>query len=373
MPEQDTQMTPPPGWGMPFPDEQPRVDAPAEAPAPPAGDGLPTPAEVAAASSTGDDVRVDYRRENQRPLDHRRFVAHWIDEILLIGIAAGIFFLYQRLTIAAAVMYLAIKLSYYFVCESVWGKTLGKRAMRLRVVGLDGRGVTANKIAARTIFRLIELPILPIPLIVWAAWHFGEPRGLLLAVELVIAGSTMLLTGHRRQRVGDLAAGTIVRRDDRRFRSAPESPLLVVYPLVWIVGGLLAIPAFPDKPLLEMFRNDHPYMAKIDKICEKRVRMDKALEKLDQSNILTMRVFLRQELRKIQKLPPPPPEVRGDVAEVIRIHRDFNRELDRTLTDVRNAPGDPTPVIQTHAATLQTMAENAEHRFLELGLPYCAS
>jgi hypothetical protein len=208
--------------------------------------------------------------------------------------------------------------------------------------------------------------------IVWMALHYEEPLLLFLALPIVLAGFTMLLTGHRRQRVGDLAAGTIVRRDDRIFRPGSESPLLVVYPIVWVVGALLAIPTFPDRPLLEMFRNDHPYMAKIDKICEKRQRMSIALEKLSQQNVLTMRVFFRQEQRKIEKLPPPPPELKKDVAEVIRIHRDFNRELDKMLKDVRNATGDPTPVIESHVATLETMGEHASERMAELGLPYCA-
>ena len=333
-----------PGWGAPFPEEKPRLDAPSET----VGDGMPTAASVAAASYTGDEVAFDFRGENRRKLDARRILAYLIDEVLLAVVAYGIivFLIDEGITMAAILIGIAFKLSYYFVGETVFGRTIGKTLMRLRVVRSDGRGAPASKVAARTIFRLIEDP--------------------------VIAIVAMAVTGRRRLRIGDLAAGTMVRNDDRPFFRAAESPLLVVYPILWFAGALLAVPFVPDDALFGSGRNDHPYMAKIDRICEKRARMSKALARVDQANILSMRVLMRQEQRKIEKLPAPPPEVRKDVAEVIRIHRDFNRELDRALAEVRRAP-DPMPAIAAHAATLQTMAENASQRMLELGLPYCAT
>ena len=343
MPETDAQFTPPPGWGAPLPPEKPRIDAPAALPQ----DALPTAASVAAASFTGDDLVYDFSRENRRGLDGRRAMAYLIDEILVFAVAAGVYYAleYSRITMAVILLGIAFRLSYYFVCESLWGRTIGKAALRLRVVRADGRGAPAAKIAGRTIFRLIEDP--------------------------VIAILAMCATGKRRQRIGDVAAGTVVRNDDRPFVRAPESPLLVVYPLVWIAGALLAVPFMPDDALFHGGRSDNAYMVKIDRICEKRNRMAKALGNMNQTNMLSVRTLLRQEERKIEKLGRPPREVRRDVAEVRRIHRDLNREIDRTIADVHRTTGDPTPVVDRHAAILEPMLDHASERFRALGVPAC--
>jgi len=343
----DTEQTQLPAWGTAFPPEKPRRDAPPEI-----QDAIPTAASVAAASASGEETpRVNPRLEDRRRLDRRRWLAHVIDEILCaVGAGVGYFF-FSGAAVGTVMTYLALKLAYYMVLETAFGRTLGKRVMRLRVVGMDGNGVTANRIAARTIFRFVD-------------------EAAALGVLPVVAGITMLLTGERRQRLGDLAAGTVVRDDDRPFKAAPESPLIVVYPVLWIGAALAAGAALPDKPLLEYFRSEHPYMAKIDRICEKRVRQTEAMKSFEGNNIITWRIFFRQEQRKIEELPPPPKEVRADVKEVIRIHSQINRAIDRALREARRAP-DPVPVLDAHASQIQLLAENAETRFAELGLPYC--
>jgi uncharacterized RDD family membrane protein YckC len=333
------------GWSSPFPPEQPRRDAPESL------DAMPTAASVAAASVTGEDVRVNPRLEDRRRLDTRRLGAHILDEIVVaLGALIG-YFLFAGAAVGMLMTYLALKLSYYMVLETAFGQTLGKKAARLRVVDLDGNGVPANKIAARTIFRFFD-------------------EALALGIFPVVGGITLLLTGQRRGRLGDLAAGTCVRDNDRPFKPAAESPLIVVYPVLWIGAALAAGAALPDKPLLEYFRSEHPYMAKIDRICEKRVRQTEAMKSLEGNNILTFRIFFRQEQRKIEQLPTPPKEVRGDVKEVIRLHSQLNRALDRALRDVRNSPN-PDAALATHVPQIQLLAENAAERFAELGLPYC--
>jgi uncharacterized RDD family membrane protein YckC len=333
------------GWSTPFPPEQPRRDAPESL------DAMPTAAAVAAASITGEDVRVNPRLEDRRRLDRRRLSAHVIDEIILaLGALIG-YVLFAGSAVGILMTYLAVKLSYYMILETAFGQTIGKKAMRLRVTDLDGNGVPANKIAARTIFRFFD-------------------EALAIGIFPVVGGISLLLTGPRRGRIGDIAGGTCVRDNDRPFKPAPESPLLVVYPVLWIGAALAAGAALPDKPLLDYFRSEHPYMAKIDKICEKRVRQTEAMKSLEGSNILTFRIFFRQEQRKIEQLPPPPKEVAGDVKEVIRLHSQLNRALDRALREARNAPN-PDAVLATHATQIQLLAENAGERFAELGLPYC--
>jgi len=78
-------------------------------------------------------------------------------------------------------------LYYYFALESGDGQTVGKRLMKLRVVRADGRPADMREIAVRTILRVVD--------------GIG-----LYVVGLIV----MLATGQRRQRVGDLAAGTVV-------------------------------------------------------------------------------------------------------------------------------------------------------------------
>lgn len=69
------------------------------------------------------------------------------------------------------------------------GRTPGKRAMGLRVVGADGAPVGLAESLARNLLRVVELPLAYAPAI--------------LAVAL----------GPRRQRLGDLVAGTLVVRE----------------------------------------------------------------------------------------------------------------------------------------------------------------
>jgi uncharacterized RDD family membrane protein YckC len=91
---------------------------------------------------------------------------------------------------AAAAAWFGLVLAYYFVFEATIGATLGKRWLGLRVVRSDGGEPGVGAIALRTVLRVVDsLPILYL-------------------VGLV----TMLVTGKRRQRLGDLAAKTTVVR-----------------------------------------------------------------------------------------------------------------------------------------------------------------
>ena len=86
--------------------------------------------------------------------------------------------------------YLVVVLGYYLVLEATLGRTLGKLALGLRVVRTDGTKAGGGPVALRTLLRLVDgLPILYL-------------------VGLV----TILATGAKRQRVGDLAADTTVVR-----------------------------------------------------------------------------------------------------------------------------------------------------------------
>jgi len=91
---------------------------------------------------------------------------------------------------AGFLVWLAVSLGYYGVLEATSGQTLGKRALGVRVMADDGQTPAATKqIVIRTLLRLID--------------------GIFF---YAVALAVVLATGERRQRIGDLAAGTVVVR-----------------------------------------------------------------------------------------------------------------------------------------------------------------
>src|SRR3954453_3636632 len=109
-----------------------------------------------------------------RPRDSRRVAARLID-----GLIAGAPALFVALGVGRTleIFLVSFTLAYFFLCEALWGQTLGKRAMGLRVLMRDGRPATASAVSARTLLRLID----------------DGPIGLVV----------MVASGRRRQRLGD--------------------------------------------------------------------------------------------------------------------------------------------------------------------------
>lgn len=93
------------------------------------------------------------------------------------------------------------------------GRTPGKIANGLRVLRTDGRPVTFRTSAVRNILRLVDGP-----------------------VTLFIAGTVAILASPRNQRLGDLAAGTIVVRE-RRQQAAPALAGQDLFPLPTAVAS----------------------------------------------------------------------------------------------------------------------------------------
>jgi uncharacterized RDD family membrane protein YckC len=124
-------------------------------------------------------------------LDSRRVLAALVDLALLMAGAALILAAAGGLDSGVGSELSAViagwTLFYYFACESGQGQTLGKRLLKLRVVRADGGPSGMREILVRTALRPID------------------------AVGVYLVGLVvMLITGERRQRLGDLAAGTIV-------------------------------------------------------------------------------------------------------------------------------------------------------------------
>jgi uncharacterized RDD family membrane protein YckC len=75
---------------------------------------------------------------------------------------------------------------YGFVLEALFGRTIGKRFLGLVVVAKDGLRCSTRKVAVRNLLRIVDFPVF-----------------------YVVGFIAMVLT-ERRQRLGDLAAGTVV-------------------------------------------------------------------------------------------------------------------------------------------------------------------
>lgn len=123
----------------------------------------------------------------------RRAVAIIIDSILLFIVGYVIAFATggttqdgYNLMGGPAFLLIGIGLGYYMVMEAMWGATLGKKAMRLKVVKEDGTALDWQASIVRNILRLIDgfLFYLVAAIVVWIS--------------------------KKRQRLGDMAAHTLV-------------------------------------------------------------------------------------------------------------------------------------------------------------------
>lgn len=106
---------------------------------------------------------------------------------------------------------------YFILFEGFWnGQTLGKRAMGIRVRMADGTAITVTAAIGRNFLRFADF----------------VPAGYML-------GLISMFTSAKSQRIGDLAAGTIVvieRRGEPRFTPAPY--VLGVHPMEEAIGDL---------------------------------------------------------------------------------------------------------------------------------------
>jgi uncharacterized RDD family membrane protein YckC len=369
----------PAGWATPFPPEKPRRDAPGEAapaatqPAPnqyqapygaaPAAPGVSPrygapnagfappagmPAETyAAAAVPGVPLyapKVDPMTENRRHLDWRRIRATRIDGLLMVPVAIALLVLAHGHPVTVWFLVMAINLSYHFVMETACGQTFGKRWKNLRVVKRDGSPAGASAIAARTVFRIVDAQFLYLV-------------GLL----------TMVITGKRRQRVGDLAAGTIVREDDRPWKPARSSPLLVIYPVLWVSAALFFGSQLDPKLITP---TSDPYMQQIDQICAQRMFAEASVT--GNESFLQIQQISLQETRAIKALPPPTTQeaVYGRQV-VLRWKKKIDKTAAKIVADSRTS-GSPQTTLDNEMPRLLDVIKQADTHMADLGLPHCA-
>jgi uncharacterized RDD family membrane protein YckC len=190
-----------------------------------------------------------------------RFLAVAIDSLIQVALGLAVALVWLALlatvlvsagrdagiwTLAIAVLLgFCVLYGYFATFEILWqGQTPGKRMIGLRVIGADGRPITAYQALLRNLLRLVDqLPGL-----------YG------------IGIVSVLLTA-RNQRLGDLAAGTVVIHEQQAI--SPVSPLLVPVPEV-ARGGVVA----PRTGSLQAGRLTDREIALIERFLQRRSDLD---------------------------------------------------------------------------------------------------
>jgi uncharacterized RDD family membrane protein YckC len=118
----------------------------------------------------------------------------------------------------ATAVYIALVLLYYFMFEVAVGQTVGKLLLGLRVVRADGSPPSVGAIALRTLLRIVD----------WLPFFY------------LVGFITMMATGRRRLRLGDLAAKTSISRAKRE----PARRRLALPPVAFLLVLVLVLTAY---------------------------------------------------------------------------------------------------------------------------------
>jgi uncharacterized RDD family membrane protein YckC len=138
-----------------------------------------------------------------------RLIAAFIDQLIAFALMLLVVALVpEELPTLKAILFFLVYLAYFIVLESLWSRTLGKFFQGLVIRKLDGRPCDLTAALIRSGLRILEVnPLL----------FGGLPAGIVILVSA------------RRQRIGDVIAGTLVVSDklvwDGQSESAAEGPL----------------------------------------------------------------------------------------------------------------------------------------------------
>ncbi|MEM8550764.1 MAG: RDD family protein [Pseudomonadota bacterium] len=145
-----------------------------------------------------------------------RAMAQTIDLLLTLAFAASFVGLlalslnapWALLQTLGALIFFAIRTPYYVITELLWqGRTLGKSITGLRVISADGRSLGAKAIAIRNLMKEAEVFT---PLTLLAVAQDLSPFWRIVTVVWLGCIIAVPLLSPKRQRIGDIAADTVV-------------------------------------------------------------------------------------------------------------------------------------------------------------------
>ncbi|MEM6664105.1 MAG: RDD family protein [Pseudomonadota bacterium] len=107
-----------------------------------------------------------------------------------------------------SLLFFFMRAPYYIATELIWnGQTLGKRITKMRVVSADGRSLRPYAVTVRNLMKEMEIFVPGTMLFVLPELGFLEAILLLIWIAILLA---VPLMNRRRQRLGDMIAGTYV-------------------------------------------------------------------------------------------------------------------------------------------------------------------
>ncbi|HSE24196.1 MAG TPA: RDD family protein [Pyrinomonadaceae bacterium] len=135
-----------------------------------------------------------------------RLIAVFIDHIIAFTLMLiAVAFVPESLPMVKAVFFFFIYLAYFVVLEALWSRTLGKYVQGLVVRKLDGNRCDWTAALIRGSLRIIEVN----PLLLG-----GLPAGL------------VIIASQRKQRIGDMLAGTVVVSNKLIWESDSTEPAI---------------------------------------------------------------------------------------------------------------------------------------------------
>jgi len=150
--------------------------------------------------------------------------------LMLVGLFTSVFSIGSFLVATGLVVYFVISWFYGTFLETYFnGRTVGKWACGLRVICVDGRPIDGTRAVIRNLVRIAD--IAPYA----ALTSFIEDASPLFWVPTGMVGFVSIICTKRMQRLGDLAAGTMVVVDEKSWRlpvtkiEDPRVPALASY------------------------------------------------------------------------------------------------------------------------------------------------
>lgn len=159
-----------------------------------------------------------------------RFGAQVID-ILLTSVIVGLvifvlastaLFEEEAGSVLAILLTFLLRIPYYILTELIWnGRTPGKRGAGIRVINMYGQRLTPHQIVARNVMKEVEFFT---PLSMLSTAQDMSWMGKAITLILVFGVAIVPFTNRRRQRLGDMVAGTVV-VDNPRAQLLPDLAL----------------------------------------------------------------------------------------------------------------------------------------------------
>lgn len=147
---------------------------------------------------------------------HKRLFAYLIDLTILVAYRMGMaYFLSETLSLwyydnmAIYLLVLSVPMIFYSLACELWfnGQTVGKKIMSIRVISLNGEEPAFGQYLLRWITKFFEWP-----LVIGSVFRYSQPliSFIIITGFLGIAVVISITATKKNQRLGDLAAGTVI-------------------------------------------------------------------------------------------------------------------------------------------------------------------